>query len=176
MKKFKSFQLKNIPLWLRGGLLGVALCIFLFLFYMFVYFPLIDRMYKTDYYTYNTLPPAWSTTIPLITGHLFPLFSGYSTPVELFCKSTEPICIHWRAQELVPETTKCIPWEDPSGGKGVPGCCLDLQKVPSPLCREKAEKIWSWSLVITLFIIYFMIGAVIGRIMNNRKKIKKIKH
>jgi len=78
-------NLKFLPkkLWLRGGIIGVIVCVALFLFYLFIYFPTIDKIYTEDIEKYSG-PPAWTTTVALVTGHLFPLLSGFIIPYGFF--------------------------------------------------------------------------------------------
>ncbi|MBI2666124.1 hypothetical protein HYX13_00780 [Candidatus Woesearchaeota archaeon] len=37
--------LKDRPAWFKGGILGIIVCIALFLVYLLVYFPLTEKMY-----------------------------------------------------------------------------------------------------------------------------------
>ena len=59
------------PAWLRGGIVGVIVCILLFVFYVTVYFKVIDYVYR------DGLFPNTALLLPFATGHLFPLFSHF---------------------------------------------------------------------------------------------------
>ena len=59
---------KTKKLWLKGGIIALAVCLILGLFYLFAYFPIIDKIYAADIEAYGGTPE-WTTTIPILTGH-----------------------------------------------------------------------------------------------------------
>jgi hypothetical protein len=63
-------------IWLKCGIIGVAICLALFVFYLFIYFPIINMIYVDDIARYGGTP-GWTTNIPFFTGHFFPFFSGF---------------------------------------------------------------------------------------------------
>jgi hypothetical protein len=71
----KQWFLKK-SFWLRGGIIGVIVCASLFLFYIFLYFPVIDKVYANDIIKYGGTPN-WTLVLPMYTGHFFPFFSGF---------------------------------------------------------------------------------------------------
>lgn len=71
----KQWFLKR-SLWLRGGITGVIVCVVLSLFYLFVYFPVIDKIYANDIVKYGGTPN-WTLTLPMYTGHFFSFFSSF---------------------------------------------------------------------------------------------------
>lgn len=73
MKFKKMFSEKT---WLKSGVIGIVICATLFLFYIFVYFPIIDRIYADDIAKYGGTPN-WTLSIPFYTGHFFPFFSSF---------------------------------------------------------------------------------------------------
>ncbi len=163
-----KIRLEHLPLWLRYGLSASAICILLFFVYLYIYFPLITQ---TNEAWPHPRIPEWGYTTTLFTGHLFVFISGMTTPIELFCQPTEQKCFHWRNKETMPKDSECIPWPDLSGDNNLQGCCLDLGKVANSTCGQNAEQTWGWMLAIGLTGIYFVIGAVLGLIIQRRKKI-----
>jgi hypothetical protein len=71
----KQWFLKK-SFWLRGGIIGASVCVSLFLFYLFIYFPVIDKIYANDIVKYGGTPN-WTLALPTYTGHFFPFFSGF---------------------------------------------------------------------------------------------------
>lgn len=71
----KQWFLKGSP-WLKGGIIGVIVCVVFFLFYLFIYFPVIDKIYANDIAKYGGTP-GWTLVLPTYTGHFFSLFSGF---------------------------------------------------------------------------------------------------
>lgn len=161
-KNFINIKLPKKP-WLRGGIISAGICVLLFLFYLFVYFPIIEKVYSEQTASDGTLP-AWSTTIPLVTGHLFPLFSHFIWPYSLLCEFTESRCVSWAASDLAPNCA--VPWVE----EGQQGCCLQLIKEPTSACEARSEMIGFGSLSLLLIAIYFVIGAGIGWFVGRRKK------
>lgn len=68
-------------LWLRGGIIGVIVCLVLGLFNLFIYFPIINNIYAG-------MIPSWAFIPPMITGQAFPLLSYYIVPYGWLCKFT----------------------------------------------------------------------------------------
>jgi hypothetical protein len=153
-------KIPNPPkkLWLRGGIIGTIICVVLFGFYIKFYFPLFES---------EPGLPAWAMTLPLVTGHLYPVLSGFVIPYGLFCPKTEPICTQWNAGY----TPNC---SRPYTMEGVAGCCMNTLLQPTTACAERSEKIGFFALSSILVIIYFFIGAIIGLWLEKRKS-KKIK-
>lgn len=163
--RFKRwFQLKK-P-WLKGGIIGAIVCILLFFFYMFAYFPLINTIYADDI-AIKGYSPEWTTTIPLVTGHLFPILSHFiveGSPINgMFCKPVEPICARWEADI----TPNCISWTLESGEVG---CCVEQVMEPTAACTERVEMVVFLIMSFLLVVVYFTIGAVIALIAHKRKK------
>ncbi|MBI1970489.1 hypothetical protein HYS47_01975, partial [Candidatus Woesearchaeota archaeon] len=162
------------PLWLRSGFLGIAVCIALFLFYLFLYFPIINVVYADHIAAYGGTP-AWTTNIPLFTGHLFPLFSHFvieGTPlISRFCEETIPDCTQWAAKEYY-TGTDCVEWKesDPETRTEYDGCCEDLIMTPTPACEDRAELAGFIILALVLIGIYFLIGAALGFMIQIKKQ------
>lgn len=160
--------------WLKGGLGGVGICVLLFLFYIFAYFPIIHKVYADDITAYGGTP-AWTTNIPLYTGHLIPLMSHFviegTALVPLFCKATEPVCTSWVNKEYY-EGQNCVPWPggDRETGIEYAGCCEDLIMTPTPECEERVEAIGFFALLLLLLAVYFCIGAIVGLVLGRRKR------
>ncbi len=176
----KQYFKKQKP-WLQGGIVGVGVCLLLFVFYIFIYFPTINKIYAEDIAKYGGTP-AWTTNIPLYTGHLFPLFSHFiiegSPLVGAFCKPTEKICISWVAKEFFPEIhpgEECVPLtlEDEEMGELINGCCEQQEMAPKESCRETVEISGFFALVLILFAVYFLIGAGIGWVIARKRRIKR---
>src|SRR3989338_4756687 len=126
----KWFQTR--ALWLRWGFIGASICILLFLFYLFAYFPMYRFFFEQEESDVILL-------LPTITGHIFPLLSHFivegSSLTSQFCPSTEQHCLYWMAEEFfmsedfvaeeiaIEENRECIPWTS----ERVSGCCVDLE-------------------------------------------------
>ena len=147
-------------LWLRGGIFGVIICIILFLFNTFVYFPLIDNIYGGNL-------PQWALIFPMLSGHLFPLFSGFIVPYGFLCKFTVPICTSWSAFR----ESGSVPWRLETGESGY---CAVQTMTPTNACANLSEMIGFWGLAILLLAAYFILGAIIGRVIEKRRAWKII--
>ncbi len=147
-------------LWLRGGIIGAIVCIVLFLFYIFIYFPTIDKIYAEDIKAYGGTP-AWTTTVPLMTGHFFPLLSHFIVPYGFLCEFKEPICTSWSATN----EPGGVPWTM----EGQAGYCIEQTMTPTDSCANLSEAIGFWGLAAMLLGIYFVIGAAIGGFIQKRK-------
>lgn len=106
MKIKKWFQTRE--LWLRWGIIAASVCLFLFLFYLFIYFPVYRFFFEQQESDAIFL-------LPTVTGHMFPLFSHFivegSSLTKQFCPYTEKHCTYWMAEEIaVEENRECVPW------------------------------------------------------------------
>ncbi|MBI4453735.1 hypothetical protein HY636_03770 [Candidatus Woesearchaeota archaeon] len=153
---------------LIGGAIGVAICLLLFLFYIFVYFPLIDTVYYSDSTDGST--PQWLLMPPTITGHSFPLFSHFiiegTSVTTMFCKATNPECVNWGNWALLnKDMAGCdTPWIM----EGTAGCCVEKIMAPDESCSEKVEIAGFAILAGLLLVIYFILGAVVALLTQKR--------
>lgn len=163
-KNFIDVKLPKKP-WLRGGIIGAGICVLLFLFYFFVYFPVIDNVYAEQLASQGSTP-AWTTALPTFTGHLIFAFliepTGYSLSKQV-C-ATNSVCNNWVHADLAPDCF--MPWKE----EGVDGCCLSPSTEPVEPCGRYVRNITSLSLILFLIAIYFLIGAGIGWFVGRRKK------
>lgn len=148
--------LKNLKPWLRGGLLGLTICFGLFIFYVFAYFPIIDKVYGKQ----GT--PTVALILPTVTGHTFSMFSGFIVPSSFLCELSETTCTGWQAEN--PGYGE--PWQLETGEQGY---CTNKTKVPTTQCAEISEKVGFFGVSAVLFLIYFGIGAVINNFLQKRK-------
>lgn len=148
---------KSKRLWLRGGILGVIICLILLPFNLFVYFPLIVS-------SYDGMIPSWALIPPMITGHAFPLLSHFIVPYGFLCEFTEPICTHWSVKDLA--GPNCVPW---TSSEGDAGCCIEQTMTPTNTCANISEMVGFFGLLTMLLVAYFILGAVIGRVIEKRK-------
>lgn len=154
------FQFKKQ--WLQGGLKGIVVCIILFLFYIAVYFPIINNIYAEDIAAYGGTP-AWTTTLPTITGHIIPIFSGFIVPYGFLCMFSETICVHW---STTPEPGS-VPWILETGEVGY---CVEQSMVPTTACADFSEKVGFFGLAFLLLTVYFIVGAAVGWLREKRKR------
>ncbi|MBI2147866.1 hypothetical protein HYU19_05345 [Candidatus Woesearchaeota archaeon] len=160
--------------WLKGGLVGVGICVFLFFFYLFVYFPVIDKVYADDIAAHGGTP-AWTTTIPMVTGHLLPLLSHFiiegTALAPTFCKATEQGCSTWVAKEYY-DGQDCVPWpeKDEETGTEYAGCCEQLIMAPTAECEGRIEMAGFLVSVLLLMGVYFTLGAIVGWAVGRRKR------
>jgi len=141
-------------LWLRGGIIGVIVCLVLGLFNLFIYFPIINSIYAG-------MIPSWAFIPPMITGQAFPLLSSYIVPYGWLCKFTEPICTYWSVES----TPGAVPWTM----EGNAGYCIEQTMTPTSSCANISEMLGFLGLILILFVIYFAIGAIIGLRIQKRK-------
>ncbi len=158
----KWFQTRE--LWLRWGIAGASICVLLFLFYLLVYFPTYRFFFEQNESDAILL-------LPTITGHLFPILSHFivegSSLASQFCPYTEEHCVYWMAEEIALEENKeCVPWTS----EGVSGCCAQLEMSPTTACVDRVEMGVFWGMSILLVLIYFIIGAGIGFVVQKRGK------
>lgn len=141
--------------WLSYGIIGVIVCLVLGLFNLFVYFPIINNIYGDNI-------PEGALVLPMITGHAFPILSHFIMPNSWLCKSSVPTCISWSAEN----TPGGVPWTV----EGKEGYCTQQTMSPTESCANFSE-IANFSLItLILFVIYFGIGAIIGLIIQKKKK------
>lgn len=152
--KLKNWFLSK-KLWLRGGVIGVMVCLGLGLFNLFIYFPIINRVY-------GSMTPSWALVPPMITGHTFPILSHFIFPYGWLCKLTQPICVEWS----VDSAPGAIPWTM----EGTQGYCLQQVMTPTSLCADVSEMVGFLGLLLLLFVVYFGIGALAGLIIQKNKK------
>jgi len=141
-------------LWLRGGIIGVIICLVLGLFNLFVYFPMINSVYRG-------MIPNWALIPPMITGHAFPILSHFIVPYGWLCKFTEPICTSWSMESA----SGSVQWTM----EGQAGYCIQQTMTPTSACADLSEMVGFWGLVLLLFSAYFAVGAVIGLIIQKKK-------
>lgn len=163
MKKIKNW-FRTRPLPLRFGLIGVLLCIGLFLFYLLLYFPVYS-------FFFHDAESDAILLLPTITGHLFPFFSHFivegSSLTQQFCPYTEEHCLYWMAEEIAAEENKeCVSWTS----EGIAGCCVDVEMSPTAACADRVEMSVFLGSSIFLVLLYFIVGAGIGFVVQKRKK------
>lgn len=140
--------------YLKCGVIGIIICLILFLFNLYVYFPLV-----TDA---EGVVSNWALLPPLVTGHLFPLMSIFIVPYGLFCEFTEPNCVLWSAGSV----PNCVPWKM----EGIQGCCQEQIMQPTTACADFSDKIGFIGLSALLFLGYFLVGALIGKRIWKKNK------
>lgn len=154
-------------LWVQGGIIGMATCMGLFLFYGF-YFSTMHRLIYTD--DGNLEMPSSELILPTITGHAivgleFFLIEGSNIPA-FFCKATETVCNEW---SLLPDQGG-IPWKNPETGQD--GFCLQQETTPKTSCIDRVENGAFLISILLLEGIYFGIGAGIGASVQWKKNRK----
>lgn len=154
----KIFEMENMPYWLKGGIAGLLVCVVLFLFYVFLYFPLF-----TDDTTGTISNKA--LVLPMITGQGFLILSHFIIPSGFLCEDSVKECTGWSVEENLPEDYVC----DPLVRESVEGCCTSWTYYPTDTCSILSERVGFFGLMIFLLGIYFMAGALIFRMMYQRK-------
>jgi hypothetical protein len=149
---------------LFGGIIGVVFCVLLFIFYIFVYFPIFST--END-----DTDPSWLYLPPTITGHTFVLLSPFlfeaSPIVDIACKAESPSCLHWMAGNIPGCTISKTELDD--SGTPIPGCCMKQIMVPDESCRERSGLVGIVILSVLLALIYFLIGALVAWIIRKRR-------
>ena len=140
---------------LKGGIIGIIICLILFLFNLYIYFPLVTND--------EGVISQRALIFPFVTGQAFPMLSIFIVPYGLFCEFTEPTCVLWSAGYSYPD---CIPWEM----EGTQGCCQEQVMQPTAACDKISDGIGFFGLTVLLFIAYFLIGALMGKYVGKRKK------
>ena len=151
MKKFSTLK----P-WLRGGLLGLVACAALFIFYIFAYFPILEKVYGER----NT--PTVSLFFPTITGHSLPILSSFVVPYGFLCEFSENTCSGWQAEN----NGNGEPWTLETGERGY---CVNKIKTPTTKCADLSEKVGFIGLSVLLFGIYFAVGAGLNNFLQKNK-------
>lgn len=151
MKKFS-----NLKPSLRGGLLGLLACAVLFVFYIFAYFPMLEKVYGER----NT--STVSLLLPTLTGHSLPILSSFIVPYGFMCQFSEIVCTGWQADN--PRSGE--PWTLETGERGY---CVNTIKAPTTPCADLSEKVGFFGISAALFLVYFGIGAAIGNFLQKRK-------
>jgi len=141
-------------IWLRGGIIGVIVCLVLGLFNLFIYFPIINSVY-------GGIIPNWVLIPPMITGHTFPMLSHFIIPYGWLCKFSETICTGWSAESA----PGAIPWTM----EGQAGYCIQQTMTPTSSCADLSEMVGFFGLILLLFVMYFVIGAIVGLIIQKKK-------
>lgn len=150
--------------WMKGGIVGAAVCALLFGFYLFLYFPAI---YLSVQANPDREEPSWELILPTATGHIFPFMThfaieGSSIP-DAVCKETETHCLAWSLEY----ENGGVPWTDAEGGAGY---CLMQETSPLSSCVERVEGAASMIALIALESVYFAIGAIVAVVIEKRKK------
>lgn len=144
--------------WIKGGIIGIAICTIMFFVYPLVYFPLVEN---------DIGLPNSAMILPTTTGHVLPMFmhfiiEGSSIPGQI-CTETKTECAHW---SLAYEEGG-VPWDDSEGGAGY---CLEVVEMPLSSCTDRVEAAASILSIALLEALYFIIGAGIAVIIQQRKK------
>ncbi len=153
----------NIHIFL-GGLVGVLICLLLFFFYLKIYFP---------YFKNQNQNPKWLLIPTAITGHIFPLLSGFligDSPITpAICTPNQLQCVNWSAKYLS-GCNSPYTFEDPDTGKKTVGCCVEQILVPNEQCREKVEQAGTITISGILLAVYFFIGSLFTKLFWGRKR------
>lgn len=150
--------------WLKGGIVGAAICALLFGFYLFIYFP---TLYATVQVDPSGDEPSWSLVLPTATGHILPLMThfiieGSSLPKKV-CTETETHCISWTSEYA----GGGVPWSSEEGSSGY---CLEQATSPLASCIERLEGAASLIAIVFLELAYFIVGAILAAAIERRKK------
>lgn len=143
-------------LWLRGGIIGVIVCLVLGLFNLFIYFPIVNKVN-------GGMIPNWALLPPMITGQAFPILSHFIIPYGWLCKFSEVTCTFWS----VKSAPGAIPWTM----EGQAGYCIEQTMIPTSSCANLSETVGFFGLILILFVAYFFIGAIIGMFIQKKKRI-----
>ncbi len=153
MNMKKWFHSKK--LWERGGIVGVIVCFVLFLFHILIYFPIVNTIFRDGI-------PDWALFFPTITGQAFLFFAGFIVPYGFLCNLTVPVCNEW---SLFPEPGS-VPWTSINGQSGY---CAVQTMSPTSACADLSQAVGFVGIAILLVVAYFVIGAVIGKMIEIRK-------
>lgn len=152
--------------WLKGGIIGIAVCLLLSLFYAEIYFPILDKVYG------NNKPSDQALLLPLTTGHIFPFLSGFIVPYGFLCKPTVPFCTEWSiSPNGLPERLTASPDGVPWTENGQQGYCLNVIMQPTTMCANISGQVGFWGLALILLASYFVVGAIIGWGIGKRKRV-----
>ncbi len=144
-RRFKKFSFEK-P-WLRGGLIGVLVCVVIFIFDIVV-FNLAQRIAGGEISNWLLVPS-------FFTGHGFVLLSGFIVPYGFLCKFTKTTCAYWTAVASPGST----PWTLETGEVGY---CVHQILTPTDACARLSESIGFIGMAFLLFAIYFALGALIA--------------
>ncbi len=160
--------------WVKGGIVGSAICTLLFGFYLFIYFPILQnqqRILEADSEINGALnDDDFNLALPMFTGHLFVMFApmmleGAPTAVLTnLCPETETHCTAWSREN---DTGVGTPLVDSEGGAGY---CIEQETVPESSCIDRVEGWTSFLAFIALEGIYFAIGAVVAMALSKKSK------
>ena len=150
--------------WLKGGIIGALVCLALGLFYVAVYFPIVEND--------NGSLPNKALALPLVTGHVVPLFSGFIIPHDLFCPKTEVNYSSWMAKGVPGLETDDLPECVPMVKEGVDGCAYGKYTSATIDCAHVSEKIVTVGSIVLLFVVYFVLGSIIALIIEKKKNAK----
>jgi len=150
--------------WMKGGLIASGICALLFGFYLFLYFPIFEGISKENQANNE------SDTIfilPTVTGHIFPFFSHFiiegTSIASRLCTETKTECVYWSLEY----EEGGVPWKSIDGDSGY---CLQQETTPLTSCIERLEAVGTIVAIIILEMAYFIIGAIIGTLIERRKK------
>ncbi|MFI3158117.1 MAG: hypothetical protein QX199_18370 [Methylococcaceae bacterium] len=156
MKITQWFMKKQ--LWVRGGIIGMAVCMGLFVFYGF-YFSMIHQFVYSHEGDFEM--PSSELILPMVTGHAavsiatFFMIEGSSIPA-MFCKETETHCVSWT---VLPDQGG-VPWKDLE--TGADGYCIQQETTPKTSCVDRVQNGAFLMSILLLEGLYFAIGAGIG--------------
>jgi len=149
-------QQKN---YLIGGSIGIIVCLLLFIFYLFAYFPLMEKLNEQGHNINASILPA------MITGHGFPMLSHFiiegSPAIGLFCPKVEKVCTNWSAGTSPNYPTWIM--------ENTTGYCRDLIMVPATACSDKVEFAGFIILSLMLIMAYFFLGILITWLILRKK-------
>ncbi len=145
--------------WVKGGIIGVAVCTAMFFAYPLIYFPMVEN----DVGLSNA-----AMILPTATGHTFPMFmhfilEGSSVPGQI-CTEREIHCVSWSLE--YEEGVTVVPWIDPEGGAGY---CLQQESTPLSSCTDRVEAAASIFSIALLEAIYFIAGAGIAVAIQRKR-------
>ena len=135
----------------------MLICILLSVFYLTVYFPFVkDKEINKA-----------AALLPFITGHVFILGVGfyYSEGTELsskICKQ-ETACTAWTSSNI----SNCQPYTM----EGTKGCCQNFATYPESSCADRIGNIAMIVAALLLSAVYFVIGFLIGKKIEQKKSI-----
>lgn len=142
-----------------GGSIGVLVCILLFVFYLFAYFPLMEKLNDKGQNGDASILPAF------LTGHAFPLLTHFiiegSPAIGIFCPNVEKVCTSWSAGTS-PDYPEWIM-------ENTTGYCTDLIMVPTTACSDKVEFTGFIVLTAVLIAAYFFLGIIITWLILRKK-------
>lgn len=127
--------------WVASGLLGVSICIALYVFF-----------YSVFSLSRNAVNPGL-LRLSMVTGHGIVMLWGFVYPYGLFC----PQSTHYSQWSAVP-----VPGGVPCNEFGSPGYCLEPSMRPDDACADLSGLIAFVVVLIAHFLIYFGAGALLS--------------